>query len=738
MLGPAVNPLGALAGGDWTDLHYPFFQFTHEMFAREGRLPFWNPYIFSGQPHLVSLNVLALYPTELGSLFVDIEPSTFYALDLMAHLWLAGTGMLWWLRRSGRSPSAAFMGGLCYMLGGHLFTLVAAGHPHWVRSLAWLPLMFACLEEGRLSGRLAWFAGAGALLALPALTISMQFVAFALLISAAWILCPFSLPSLPARSLRLAVLGGVVAGLSAVIWVPGLEYYAHSVRAKPEPGLSALWALSPWDAIAFLLPEIWGTLQPYFGPHLFRSSTDYPGLLPLALAVIGGAAAWRTETRWVILAAAGVLLALGPATPVGEWLAQVPVFSGFRTPLRWLSFTHLAACVLAARGWDEILSGRKRGAVTAAGLLLVFGVVAWTLSSRAPRLAGAASLPKFVAEHLQEGRITQEDINGTFMDSLKKGAVSGVVTAGALGMLVVTPLPFALRAVVAWGVTVTDLLVSSARYFIFAPAAAQREPGPVMTFLLSPGREGGRLAPSQFRVATDEYFGLPNRRMYHGLHWISGYHGLPLARYRHLLQSALSASSVAQLSVLNVRYIVTTGPAPQGAEVLATIDRGDGGRVTIFAHPAPLPRAFLAGGVIPCDTFEDVLEEMNKPGWVPSRMPTDSPLVPALLGARLATRGSIACKYGQDDITASVSLPGDGLLVFSEVWYPAWKAYVDAVRVPVLRAYGALRALAVPAGEHTVRMTYDSWSFKIGLWLSCCTAAALLITVSLSPLGGRG
>jgi uncharacterized membrane protein YfhO len=109
-------------------------------------------------------------------------------------------------------------------------------------------------------------------------------------------------------------------------------------------------------------------------------------------------------------------------------------------------------------------------------------------------------------------------------------------------------------------------------------------------------------------------------------------------------------------------------------------------------------------------------------------MPTDSRLDLGFARGRLATAGSITCSYDRDSIDATVSLKGDGsgLVVFSEVWYPAWKAFVDGARVPLIRAYGALRAIVVPPGSHAVRMTYDSWCFKMGLWVSFATAAGLL------------
>jgi hypothetical protein len=49
-----------------------------------------------------------------------------------------------------------------------------------------------------------------------------------------------------------------------------------------------------------------------------------------------------------------------------------------------------------------------------------------------------------------------------------------------------------------------------------------------------------------------------------------------------------------------------------------------------------------------------------------------------------------------------------GLLVLSEVWYPAgWKAKVDGQEVDIVRANYLLRAIPLAAGKHTVELTFE-------------------------------
>ena len=755
VLFPAAMSNNVLAGGDWNDLLYPFFRFTHSTFAREGRLPFWNPHIFSGMPHLASLNVLALYPTELLSLFTSLDAPAFYALDLILHLTLAGTGMFWWMRRSGRSVPAALVAGLCYGFGGHLFTLAGAGHAHWVRSMAVLPFVFAFLEEGgREPGlRPGWYAAAGVLLTAPVLTSAMHFLVLGFAVCAAWIILT-GRGSPAVRLARIGIACGTAAALGAVVLVPGWEYFGHSVRSSAGSWASdSEWALSPWDLVAIILPEIWGTVGPYFGPHPFRASTDYAGLVPMALALAGALAVWRREPRWLVLAFVGLLLAFGPATPAGRMLAGIPVFSGLRVPLRWLSFVHLAACVLAAHGLESLLgrgSGNepavKRAAgespaagghgalrfILPAGLLGLWAVMAVLLAAGRFKGAGLADviagrlvkLP-FASSHLVEEGIPDNEARGVVKTALRKGAVTAVAAAGALGLLAASRVPAVIRFAAVLTVVLADLLVSASGFFVFAPAPARDDGDRVARWLA-----GKADRPGVFRSVSDEYFGMPNRRMGFGLEWTGGYHGLPLDRSFRLQASALSSRTLAQLSLLNVRYIVASGVPPEGLKIEARIDEA-GGTAIIAGNPAILPRAFLAGAVVPCRNLDDALAVMDREGWTPRLIPVE-PASAGLPGASLlAAEGEIAFVYGRDEISARVDIHGKepGLLVFSEMWYPAWKAFTDGARVPVLRACGALRAVKVAAGAHTVRMIYDSLSFKIGLWVSSISAVVLVAAV---------
>jgi hypothetical protein len=90
-------------------------------------------------------------------------------------------------------------------------------------------------------------------------------------------------------------------------------------------------------------------------------------------------------------------------------------------------------------------------------------------------------------------------------------------------------------------------------------------------------------------------------------------------------------------------------------------------------------------------------------------------------------------EYEADRIRLKTTTTAPGLLMLSEVYYPAWKAYVDGQPVPVGAADQLLRSVAVPAGDHVVELRYESWTLRAGIAISLTTGAAL---VALAVVAG--
>lgn len=68
--------------------------------------------------------------------------------------------------------------------------------------------------------------------------------------------------------------------------------------------------------------------------------------------------------------------------------------------------------------------------------------------------------------------------------------------------------------------------------------------------------------------------------------------------------------------------------------------------------------------------------------------------------------------------------------VFSEVFYPkGWNAYIDGQKVEYFSANYVLRAMNIPAGEHTIEFKFEPQSYKIGSTVSLAGSILLLLLV---------
>src|SRR3954451_10053562 len=73
--------------------------------------------------------------------------------------------------------------------------------------------------------------------------------------------------------------------------------------------------------------------------------------------------------------------------------------------------------------------------------------------------------------------------------------------------------------------------------------------------------------------------------------------------------------------------------------------------------------------------------------------------------------------------------------MLADTFHPGWSASLDSQPVPIRAAYVAFRAVALPAGPHSVVFTYRPAGVVLGLGLT--VAGAILASISWF-LPGRG
>ncbi|KAB2854666.1 MAG: hypothetical protein F9K46_16625, partial [Anaerolineae bacterium] len=128
---------------------YPWRQFAFDE-IREGRMPFWNPYVGGGAPLIANYQSAIFYPPNWLHFFL----SDSYAMGLIAilHVFWAGLGMWLFTGRLGFSPLGRGISVLSFALGNYY--IGRFGSFPSTDAAAWIPWMFwitlRILEQRRL------------------------------------------------------------------------------------------------------------------------------------------------------------------------------------------------------------------------------------------------------------------------------------------------------------------------------------------------------------------------------------------------------------------------------------------------------------------------------------------------------------------------------------------------------------------------------------------------------------
>jgi len=232
-----------------------------------------------------------------------------------------------------------------------------------------------------------------------------------------------------------------------------------------------------------------------------------------------------------------------------------------------------------------------------------------------------------------------------------------------------------------------------------------RRAEPAVRFLRD---EGSR---ELFRTNTRNQYGMVmdrNQGMVDRVATTEGY--TPLVLQRAL---PIFAGDRVMFDIMNVKY--------------KTVAAGPQGRLTLALQPTYMPRASVLFDYRVAGTEEAVMTAMRDSTWdhratVILEKPPSLPVTP---GAGSAT--ARVTEFENNRIAIDVGTPANGILLLAEVWYPGWIAAVDGQPAEILRADYSLRAVAVPAGQHHVVVTFAHPPFILGGWI---TAGGLLLCLA--------
>ena len=176
------------------------------------------------------------------------------------------------------------------------------------------------------------------------------------------------------------------------------------------------------------------------------------------------------------------------------------------------------------------------------------------------------------------------------------------------------------------------------------------------------------------------------------------------------------------LDLMNVKYLITR---PEAAARLWSDPKYRHAATPpgyeVFENLSVMPRFFLVHESQPAASLGGI--DLHRTATV---VP-GTPAPPALAVPANGTDEVKVIRYEPDALELSTRSSAPALLVLSENYYPGWNAWLDRVPVKIYRTDIAFRGVAVPAGEHVVRMEFRPAILPISAGITLATAVLLIV-----------
>lgn len=494
-----------------------------------------------------------------------------------------------------------------------------------------------------------------------------------------------------------------------------------------------------------------GFASQYFGDPEGTNGPVYVGALIFALFLVGCVVV-KGPWKWMllILTVFSILLSWGKHAMVFTdlMLNLAPMYSKFRTVESILVIAEFTMPLLAAMAIQQIISDKDRSRylkplMWCFGVSALICVAAWLV----PDIFGSPvsdrdrQTDEYIGYMLaQQGYDRQSIAQFSTQNPTIYAAVEslrfGMLKADALRSLVILLAGFALiyffvkqkfslavTASLLAAVTLIDLYTVNKRYLSHDSFVASRMAvgAPIAK---TPADEAIlRDTSMNYRVMDIPRFMSADPSYYHKM--IGGYHAAKLTRYqdiidRHLIHFTDGSETDADwnvLNMLNAKYVVGMDSQP-------------------LYNDEAMGNAWFVDRIDYVGTPDEEMAALSQID--PRRHAVADKRFEAALGTAVpgdSTDYIVETTYAPNRLTYKTSARSPRLAVFSEVFFPwGWHARVDGKPVELGRVNYILRALPVPAGEHSVEMVFDPES----LHTTDTLATASVIIIYLLLLGGIG
>ena len=725
---------------------------------KEGRMPLLDPYRAGGQPHAGNPNTVALYPDNL--LYLLATP--FWALN--AHFWLhtmLAPFLMYWLGREwGLSRRGAWSAGVFFACSGYFLSCLNLYNVIAVAALA--PALAAASLRLAVTNRLAvWLTVAAGVWALLIVAGDPVTAAAALAMAGLIVIAKYGWKWSICGRMVAATFAGTLLALPLVtefLRILSLSYRGHWGYST-EAATAGSW--HPASVIEWFIPLAFGRPDFTFWGVAFSSGfqplfyTFYPGVLAMAMVLLGSVAMTRREWSAWLLIGLGIFFALGNFNPVVTLLTQLPGASLLRLPTKLWLFVAVGASILAGRGFERGSSTGK-GASRAVLLVLLLLTFLWVPLTAAPDTATS-----FIHNLMPEGSATKfaehERLRwaGSLLLALQLGIFYWLIAKTARWVPNAAPaimlaVHLATQLFFLWPLRETD------------EVSAYKERSPIADVVPEGARVvhggDGQLFGERF-VSPSDYPDISVRWMHRQtFHEFLPAAGIIAGRYFDFdlspegldaFQTRIVAEVMRQLDdgqrlkmleAAGVEWLLLDRELElrQGEHTRVELEErfpSAGGDVHAYRLLETAKGIQFVGDVQPSKHVNEAVARMLDDDFDPRQSAV-------LAGQQTPGDGlpgvATMIEESAERLEIDVDAQGAGALVIQRAHLPLYRARVDGESVPIHVANVHRMAVRLPAGKHRVEVWVDRNPFRVGAAVSLLTGVGLILWIGLSRRRQRG
>jgi hypothetical protein len=704
-----ASPVKNNAMPDVIDQIYPWKYFSIEQ-LKKGSIPFWNPYSFSGTPHMANYQTAIFSPFTL--LYFILPFIDAWSVVVLLQPLLAGVFTYLYVRKRNVSRQGSLVAGIAFMFSGFMVVWMAYGTLGM--AIAILPFLLYLIDTCFDNKSFLLLVGISLSLAFSFLSGHFQTSIYVTGVSILYLIFTVYIK----RDYITGIWVGLYMGFGMLLTMPqllpSLEFFQNAPRSVTQVGSSGI---PFYNLITIIAPDFFG--NPVTRNNLFLDFAEWQAFLGataflLSLFAISFSKKKAIQLFFVVIGLIALLFAV--ASPLQNVVSNlhIPVLSS-STQSRVIIIFSFCFAVLAGFGFDslqiDIQEKRYKALFIRIGILLgcivgIWGVlyIGKFLSDETLQIAKKNFLlPSTLLVFVSAGIIVTTYIKKKYVYLFLQMLLIGLVSFESF-RYATKWMPFDEKKLVFPNEKITEVLQTQ----------------------LKNGRVYGNLGQQM--------------SVYYGLGSIEGYDPLYIQRYGEFITGATtgiftgsggrtvdldkkSKNADKVLNLLAVNLIFHPVADTNAVWAYPVWQKKQMKRVyndpiySVYNNTDALPHAKMFYGYQTMNKKEAIIAQFYKESFDYKNtliLEEKSPVRPTKNTKNTVSINDYEPNTGIMHIWTEYS----GMLFISDPYYPGWKAYIDGKETKIYRADYAFRAIAIPPGSHIVTFTYVANSFSNGVILA--------------------